>query len=394
MESQRDLLKSFIFAVKIVLMSKLPHVGTTIFTVMSAKANAFGAINLSQGFPDFPIDPELANCIRRSVDKNVHQYQPLSGYPLLLEKTGEIIFSQYARKLNLQEELLITAGATQAIYTTITALVSAGQEVIILDPAYDCYDAPVLLCGAKAVRVSLNKDYLPDWEMIEAACNARTKMIIINNPHNPSGKVWDQEDIIALENLLEKFPQMLVLSDEVYEFISYEKSHISLNTIESLRNRCIVVSSFGKTFHVTGWKIGYLVASEAIMREIKKVHQYLVFCVNSVAQDALANYISTEKVESLSEFYRSKRDYFQDLIKESRFEILPSEGTYFQLLDYSVISKEGDVEFCNRLISEFGVAAIPVSVFNADGKDNQRIRLCYAKKDETLLKAAEKLCRI
>ncbi len=375
-------------------MSKLPHVGTTIFTVMSALAQKHGAINLSQGFPDFPIDDALKNALLRAAENGPHQYQPLAGSMKLREKTAELIQESYGRKTDPETELLITAGATQAIYTTITALVSAGQEVLILDPAYDCYEAPVLLSGAKPVHVSLGTDFLPDWQRISDACNELTRMIIVNNPHNPSGTVWSERDVRELERLLDKYPRLLVLSDEVYEFITFDKPHQSVNCYPSIHERAIVISSFGKTFHITGWKIGYAVAPVRLMHEIKKVHQYLVFCVNSVAQQALADYMSPEVVSGLGPFYKKKRDLFRDALADSRFTLLPCEGTYFQLLDYKNISDSRDTDFCTELVENYGVAAIPLSVFNADGEDRGIIRLCFAKKEETLLNASKRLCRI
>lgn len=376
------------------LMSKLPHVGTTIFTVMSKLAVEHNAINLSQGFPNFPVDEKLIASLESVARESVHQYAPMPGSPDLLSGIGALIETAYGRKNNPGTELLVTAGATQAIFATIQALVHPGEEVLILDPSYDCYEPPIILTGAKPVRIPLSDDFTPDWHRIEDAMNDKTRMLIINNPHNPSGKVLDSDDLHQLAALLEKHPKVLLLSDEVYEFITFEKKHISVNTIESLRERSIVVSSFGKTFHITGWKIGYLIAPEALMIEIKKVHQFLVFCVNSVAQAALAKYIRHTNPLELGAFYQQKRDDFRALISSSRFDLLPSEGSYFQLASYAQISDEADTDFCIRMVKEYGVAAIPLSVFNADGKDRKLIRFCFAKTTDTLTQAAERLCKI
>lgn len=375
-------------------MSKLPHVGTTIFTVMSKLAVEHNAINLSQGFPNFPVDEQLTDILQRIAKDSIHQYAPMAGYPPLLAKIGGMIQRCYGRNVVPETELLVTAGATQAIYATIQALVNSGEEVLILDPSYDCYEPPVILTGAKPVRLPLNDDFTPNWERIEQAITAKTRMLIVNNPHNPSGRIFTLEDIEQLEKVMAKHPDLLLLSDEVYEFITFEERHISANTRPALIDRTIVVSSFGKTFHITGWKVGYLVAPEHLMIEIKKVHQFLVFCVNSVAQVALSEYLDKVDVLQLGSFYQDKRDLFRNLIKESRFELLPSEGSYFQVASYANISQEADTEFCKRLVLEHGVATIPLSVFNADGKDLKLIRFCFAKDTDTLTQAAERLCKI
>ena len=374
--------------------SKLPHVGTTIFTTMSKMAADYNAINLSQGFPNFPIDPILEEIVRSKTRENVHQYAPMSGLPNLLEKISEMIFNQYNRKIDPASSLLVTAGATQAIFTTIQALVHKNEEVIILDPSYDCYESPVILAGATPIRIPLNKDFLPDWDKIRSSVSDKTRLIITNNPHNPSGTVWKKEDILELEKLVLDFPNLVVLSDEVYEFISFENKHISVNTSEILKDRSVIVSSFGKTFHITGWKIGYVVAPEFLMKEIKKVHQFLVFCVNSLAQASLAEYMNHIDVSTLGRFYQEKRDAFREQLKNSRFELLPCEGTYFQLGSYRNISDESDVDFAKRLVVEHGVATIPLSVFNANGDDRKILRFCFAKDDNTIQQATEKLCKI
>lgn len=375
-------------------MSKLPNVGTTIFTVMSQLATKHGAINLSQGFPNFPVDPVLTNILKEISSDSIHQYLPMGGFTPLLEKIGQTIHESYGRNVDSQTEILVTAGATQGIFTAIQAFVSLGQEVIILDPSYDCYEPAVILSGGTPIRIALNTDFTPNWENIEAAFSDKTAMIIINNPHNPSGRILHSSDIEKLEEILEKYPKTLLMSDEVYEYITFEEKHISANTRKKLREKTIIISSFGKTFHITGWKIGYVVAPENLMIEIKKVHQFLVFSVNSVAQVALSNYLDKVNVNELGSFYQKKRDLFRTLLKDSRFKLLPSEGSYFQVASYVSISEENDVDFTKRLVVEHGVATIPMSVFNANGRDDKLIRFCYAKDTETLTKAAERLCKI
>jgi len=373
--------------------SKLPHVGTTIFSVMSAMATKYDAINLSQGFPNFPVDSRLLSLFKEQIDANVHQYAPMAGLPLLRQEIARKIDIHYQRKVS-EQDLLVTAGATQAIFTTIQALVHPGEEVIILDPSYDCYESPVILSGAKPVRIPLNEAFLPDWGRIRSSVNDKTRLIITNNPHNPSGKVWSMEDFNELNDLLNEYSNLWVLSDEVYEFITFEKKHISAHQIEGLKDRSIIVSSFGKTFHITGWKIGYLYAPAKVMIEIQKVHQFLVFCVNSPAQATLAHYLPETDLNTLGTFYQKKRDTFRSKMANSRFELLPAEGSYFQVASYKAISDEPDVEFCKRMTREFGVASIPMSVFNADLIDKKLIRFCYAKDDDTLTSATDRLCRI
>jgi methionine transaminase len=375
-------------------MSKLPNVTTSIFTVMSKLAAEHNAINLSQGFPNFAVDERLTQIISRLATEDVHQYTPMSGYPPLLSKIATLVKSSYKRELTPETEILVTTGATQAIFTTLLALLKSNDEVIILDPSYDCYEAPILLSNAKPVRIALNDNYTPNWNAIASAFSEKTSMIIINNPHNPTGKILNESDFEKLEILLEKYPKVLLLSDEVYEYITFEEKHISTHTRKKLFDRCITVSSFGKTFHITGWKIGYLVAPDYLMKEIKKVHQFLVFSVNSICQIAIADYLDLVDVKEISPFYKQKRDYFRTLLKNSRFELMPCEGTYFQVVSYAKISTENDVAFCKRLITEYGVAAIPISTFYADGKDLKLIRFCFAKDNYTLEEAAKRLCAI
>jgi len=375
-------------------MSKLAQTGASIFSVMSAMAVRHQAINLSQGFPNFPVDDRLTDILQKIAADRVHQYMPTSGYPPLLEKVRDLIENIYGRNVDAQRELLITAGATQGIFSIIQALATTGDDVMMLDPCYDSYEPSVIMAGAKPVHVAMKDDFMPDWDRIEAATHERTRILIVNNPHNPSGKILDREDMSRLERLMDRFPRLILLSDEVYEFITFERPHISAHHFESLRDRIVVVSSFGKTFHITGWKTGYVVAPPPLMDEIKKVHQFVVFSVNSVAQAALTEYLGQVDVTLLGSFYRQKRDLFRGLIQGSRLELLPCDGSYFQVAHYGAISTEKDVEFCQRLVIEHGVAAIPISVFNADGRDRQMIRFCFAKDTETLTQAAERLCRI
>lgn len=375
-------------------MSKLPNVTTSIFAIMTKMATEKNAVNLAQGFPNFAVDEKLASIVAKVAKKDVHQYLPISGFPPLLTKITKLILDSYQRIVLPETEILVTTGATQALFTTILALIKTDEEVIILDPSFDNYEAPTLLCNAKAIRVEMNEDNSPNWERIESVITSKTRMLIINSPHNPTGKIWRENDFVALENLLEKYPNILLLSDEVYEFISFEEKHISIHSRKKIVERSIIVSSFGKSFHITGWRIGYLVAPEYLMKEIKKVHQYLVFSVNSLAQAAICDYLDVVSVKELGKFYQEKRDYFRKLLENSRFELMPCEGTYFQTVSYKAISSENDLDFCTRLVVDYGVAAIPISAFYADGKDSKLIRFCFAKDDKTLEEAAKRLCAV
>ena len=375
-------------------MSKLPNVKTSIFSVMSQLANEHGAINLSQGFPNFPVDERLLQISERLIRENIHQYTPMAGLPSLMEKIALLTEKNYQRKVNIGTEMLITAGATQGVFTTINTFVNAGDEVLILDPSYDSYEPSVLVAGGKPVRVSLNHDYSPNFNTIEDAITSKTKMIVINNPHNPTGRIWTENEIETLETILEKYPQILILSDEVYEYISFSHPHISFNTRPKLIERTIVASSFGKSLHVTGWKVGYLIAPEKLMFEMKKVHQFLVFSVNSFSQNAIAEYLDVVDFSEVAKMYKAKRDLFQSLLKNSRFELMPCDGTYFQVVNYNQISTANDVDFAKELITKHGVASIPISVFYNDATDRQMLRFCFAKTDETLIAAAEKLNKI
>lgn len=375
-------------------MSKLPNITTSIFSVMSQLANQHGAINLSQGFPNFPEDDRLLQISERIIRENIHQYTLMAGLPSLLEKIANQTLKQYERKVNTATEMLITAGATQGVFTAINTFVNHGDEVLILDPSYDSYEPSVLVAGGKPVRVSLNDDYTPNFNRIESAISPKTKMIVINNPHNPTGRIWTEQDFEALETILEKHPQILILGDEVYEYITFSQPHISFNTRPKLVERTIIASSFGKSLHVTGWKVGYLIAPEHLMFEMKKVHQFLVFSVNSFSQHAISEYLDVVDFSEVSKMYQRKRDLFQNLIKNSRFELMPCDGTYFQVVNYNQISNKNDVDFAKELIVNHGVASIPISVFYNDNTDRHMLRFCFAKTDETLIAAAEKLCSI
>ncbi len=374
--------------------SKLPLVGTTIFTKMSLMAAENKAINLAQGFPNYPIDAQLQNLIREHSSYDVHQYAPMQGNVTLRQEIARLINTKYKCKIDPNENVLITAGATQGIFATIQALVSVGEEVIILDPSYDCYEVPILLVGASPVHISLDENFRPDWQKINDAVSPKTKMIIINSPHNPSGILWEELDMLLLLELVKKHPKLIVLSDEVYEFITFEKRHISAAFNEILRERSVIVSSFGKTFHVTGWKVGYLTAPKALLTEIIKVHQYLVFSVNSLAQSVLAAYLPKSNIEQLGQFYKEKRDTFREALSGSKFTLLPCEGAYFQLASFAAISNKSDTDFCEELTKKYGVAAIPVSAFYSNKFDQQLIRFCFAKDNDTILKATKLLCAI
>lgn len=375
-------------------MTKFPNHTNSIFSVMTQLANQHQAINLAQGFPNFPIDPVLKNITSKWVHEEIHQYLPMAGYAPLLEKIAKLTEVSYARKVNPATEILITAGATQGIFTAIQALVRQNEEVIILDPSYDCYETPILLCNAKPIRIAMHNDFTPNWEAIEKAITDKTRMIITNNPHNPSGRIWTEFDFLQLEKILDLHPNVLVLSDEVYEYITFENQHISVHQRQKLVDKCISVSSFGKSFHITGWKMGYLIAAEWMMEEIKKVHQYLVFSVNSLAQYALCEYLDVVNIKTLGHFYQQKRDLFRKLLQDSRFELLPCEGSYFQTVSYAAISAEHDLDFTKKLVRDFGVAAIPLSPFYKDQKDSKCIRFCFAKEAATLVEATKRIVNL
>ncbi len=378
------------------LASKLPQTGTTIFTVMSQLAAEHNAINLSQGFPDFPCSDELLSLVSKHMKMGHNQYAPLQGIAPLREILSEKIEKLYSIKYNPDTEINITAGATQAIYTAITALVQEGDEVIVVEPAYDCYVPAIQLNGGIPVYVQLKpNDYHIDWEEVRKVITQKTKMIILCTPHNPAGSILSAGDMKKLEKLT-KDTDIIILSDEVYEHIIFDGyEHQSIARYPELAKRSIIVYSFGKTFHATGWKIGYCIAPENIMKEYRKVHQWVVFTCNTPMQYALADFLKNEdNYMGLGKFYQEKRDYFINLLSGSKFGIQPSCGSYFQLLDYSNITDEIDTEYAIRITKEYGIASIPVSVFYHKPVYNKTLRFCFAKEKETLEKAAEKLCKI
>jgi methionine aminotransferase len=378
------------------LDSKLPNVGTTIFTVMSKLAADHNAINLSQGFPDFDCDEELPALVNKYMQTGNNQYAPMAGILSLREILAEKTESLYGVQYDPELEVTITAGATQAIYTAITAVIREGDEVIIFEPAYDCYQPAIELNGGKTIHLQLQASYYTiDWEKVKQAINQRTRMIIINSPHNPTGTVLSANDMLMLSEVT-KGTDIFIISDEVYEHIIFDNQpHHSVARYRALAERSFIISSFGKTFHATGWKIGYCVAPANLMAEFRKVHQFLVFSVNTPVQFALAEFLSQKNhYLELGNFYQKKRDYFIDLIKNSKFELIPAAGTYFQLLSYKNLSREKDTDYALRLIKEFGIASIPISVFYNQQQDNNVLRFCFAKKPETLEKAAAILIKI
>jgi methionine aminotransferase len=377
--------------------SKLPLVGTTIFSVMSKMAADHNAINLSQGFPEFPVSEELIDLVYRNMQMGHNQYAPMAGLPKLREAIAAKIESLYHCQLNPATEVTVTAGATEAIFSTIMALVHANEEVVVLEPAYDCYIPAIVLAGGVVKTVPLNTDtFTPDWDLINEAVSTTTRMLIINTPHNPSGAVFSVTDIVALKKLVSDNPGLIILSDEVYEHIVFDgQKHLSVLGDEQLAKRSVAVYSFGKTFHATGWKIGYVVAPEALSNEIRKVHQYNCFSVHTPTQYAMAEYLKHEKnYIGLGETYQKKRDFFLDKVRDSKFKVIPSHGTYFQLLDYSAISNVTAMDFASYLTKEIGVASVPVSAFYQQKTDPKMLRFCFAKGEETLEKAAELLCKI
>lgn len=376
--------------------SKLPNVGTTIFTVMSKLATDNNAINLSQGFPDFNCNEELIGLVNKYMLKGYNQYAPMAGLMSLREIIAEKTEDIYSAKYDPETEITITAGGTQAIFTAISAMIREGDEVIIFEPAYDCYKPAIELNGGKTIYLQLKAPlYSIDWEEVKKVINYRTKMIIINTPHNPTGSIMTAGDMAKLEKLT-KGTDIVIVSDEVYEHIIFDGyEHQSVARFPKLAERSFIISSFGKTYHATGWKIGYCVAPKKLMAEFRKVHQFVVFCVNTPIQHALAEFLKNKKnYLGLGNFYQKKRDYFNKMIKNSNFKFEPASGTYFQLLNYSEISKEKDANFAVRLTKEFGIASIPVSMFYHHSTDNKMLRFCFAKKEETLEKAAEILNKI
>lgn len=376
--------------------SKLPHVGTTIFSVISKLAVEQGAVNLGQGFPDFPVDPVLTGLVNEAMQAGHNQYAPMPGLPALRQVLASKADALYGHRYDPDREVTVTAGATQAIFTIVAAVVHPGDEVIIVDPAYDCYAPAVELFGGKPVHVQLGKDLRFDPDAVGRAITPCTRLLIVNTPHNPAGTILRQADMQAIAALL-KGTNILLLSDEVYEHLVYDgEPHASAIRVPELRERSFVVYSFGKVFHATGWKVGYVFAPEAMTAEFRKVHQYNVFSVNTPVQHGLAAYLGKpEHYWGVGAFFQAKRDHFAKGLQASRFRLLPCEGSYFQIVDYSAISQENDVAFAERLIREHGVAAIPLSPFYQRPPDDLHLlRFCFAKQDATLDAAIGKLCKI
>ncbi|MFD0667327.1 pyridoxal phosphate-dependent aminotransferase [Ramlibacter sp. MAHUQ-53] len=378
------------------LETKLPSVGTTIFTVMSALATEHQAVNLGQGFPDFGCDPRLVEAVAGAMAAGHNQYPPMPGVPALREAVAAKVEALYGRRYDPATEVTITAGATQAIITAILAVVRPGDEVIVLEPCYDSYVPNIELAGGTVVRVPLVPgSFRPDFDRIAAALTPRTRAILVNTPHNPSGTVWTREEMLRLQELLAP-TDVLVISDEVYEHMVFDGAdHPSAARFPGLAARSFIVSSFGKTYHVTGWKVGYVAAPAPLTAEFRKVHQFNVFTVNTPVQHGLAAFMADPApYRELPAFYQRKRDLFREGLARTRLRLLPSEGTYFQCVDISRVSDLSESDFCQWLTREVGVAAIPLSAFYGDGFDQRVVRFCFAKKDETLRAALERLARL
>ena len=376
--------------------SKLPDVGVTIFTIMSKLANDHQAINLSQGFPDFDVHPDLLALVDKYMRSGHNQYAPMQGVAALRQRIAEKVLALYNASYDPESEITVTSGGTEALFAALSAVVQQGDEVIVLEPAFDSYVPVIQLNGGIPVYVAYKfPDYRIDWDDVRNALSPKTRLIILNSPHNPTGAVFTETDISALKNILLD-TDVLLLSDEVYEHIIFDGlRHESISRYPELMERSFVVSSFGKTYHTTGWKIGYCLAPAPLSKEFQRVHQFLTFASNTPIQYAYAEFMKNKDIYlDLSEFYQQKRDKFLSLIENSRFKAMPCHGTYFQMVDYSSISHESDVEFSKRLTIEHGVASIPPSVFYHHRVDHKVLRFCFAKKDETLEKAAERLCKI
>ncbi len=373
------------------IQSRLPDVGTSIFTVMSRMAQEYNAINLSQGFPDFKVSQQLIDLIYEHMNAGHNQYAPMSGVPALRNIIAHVIKQSYGHYIDPEHEVTITAGGTEAIFATITALVSPGDEVILFDPSYDCYDPAIRLNGGIPVAINLlPPDFAIDWDLVKSKITSRTKIIMINTPHNPSGAVLTEHDLKTLEEIALQHG-ILVLSDEVYERIIFDgMTHQSVLRFPGLSSQRIAIFSFGKTFHATGWKVGYTVAPKLISNEIRKAHQFITFSVTTPVQLALADYMNEPShYLELAKFYQQKRDFFLDQIKGSAFQPLACHGSYFQLLSYKNVSDRGDREMAAWLTREHKLASIPVSVFYKNGTDNQLLRFCFAKGEDTLSRAGE-----
>jgi methionine transaminase len=381
------------------LKTKLPAVGTTIFTVMSTLALEKNAVNLGQGFPDFECDPKLVDAVTHAMTQGLNQYPPMPGVPVLREAISSKLLKLHGRSYNPNTEITVTAGATQAIITAILAVVHPGDEVIVLEPCYDSYVPNIELAGGAVVRVPLVPGtFRPDFDKISAAMTPKTRAILINSPHNPSATVWTQEDMLKLQDLLAP-TDVLLISDEVYEHMVFDADkgqiHQSAARFPALAARAFIVSSFGKTYHVTGWKVGYVAAPAVLTAEFRKVHQFNVFTVNTPVQYGLASYMANENAYlDLPAFYQRKRDLFRAGLAKTRFKLLPSEGSYFQCVDISDVSDLNEADFCKWLTTEIGVAAIPLSAFYGNSFDQRVVRFCFAKKDETLNAALARLASL
>ncbi len=378
------------------LTSKLPNLGMTIFSEMTHLANTHGAINLSQGFPDFDVHPDLIALVAKYMQQGFNQYAPMQGIESLRERIAAKVLDLYGAAYNLATEITITSGATEALFAAITAVVHPNDEVVVFEPAFDSYVPVIELCGGVPVYIELKfPDYRIDWNEVQDALTEKTKLMILNFPHNPTGAVLSREDIVSLIRVIED-TDIFILSDEVYEHIVFDgRPHQSMARYPELASRSFVISSFGKTYHATGWKIGYCLAPETLSKEIQKIHQYLTFASNTPVQHALAEFMHLKDVYlQLAAFYQKKRDKFLTLLEGSRFNALPCHGTYFLILDYTAITAESDIDFAKRMTIEHGVAAIPPSVFYHQRNDYKVLRFCFAKKDRTLEEAAERLRRV
>lgn len=385
-------------SVPFALASRLPKVGTTIFTVMSALAAEKKAVNLGQGFPDFDCDPALVNAVTEAMQYGLNQYPPMTGVPALREAIAKKIATIYGHHYDPATEITVTAGATQSILTVVLCCVHPGDEVIVIEPAYDSYVPSIALAGGTPVFVQMevsDRGYRVPWEKVAAAVTAKTRLLILNSPHNPTGSVLRQEDLNAVKDIV-RGTDILLLSDEVYEHMVYDgQRHESLCRDPELAQRTFVVSSFGKTYHVTGWKVGYVAAPAALSAEFRKVHQFNVFTVNTPVQHGLAHYMrNPAPYLDLPAFYQKKRDLFREGLNRTRFRMLPSDGTYFQCVEYGAISTLPEAEFAKWLTTEIGVAAIPVSAFYDSPRESGIVRFCFAKKDETLTLALDRLSRL
>lgn len=377
------------------LSSKQPNVGTTIFAVMTGLANQHGAVNLAQGFPNIDVDSKLISLVDKHSREGKNQYAPMPGLPILKEKIAAKIEELYGAKYHPINEILITAGATQAIYASVSAIVFPGDEVIVIEPAYDCYEPAIKLNGGVPVRTQLTIDFKVDWQDVKSKITSKTRAIMINTPHNPTGSILRANDLQTLEKIV-KDTNIIIISDEVYEHLVFDgERHESVCRYPRLAERSIVMYSFGKTYHVTGWRLGYCVAPENIMKEIVKCHQFQTYCIHTPVQYGTADYMDNkEKYLELNDFFQQKRDYFLSLVKQTNFKPLPCEGTYFQLLSYAHLSEEGDRDFAHRLTVDYKIASIPISVFYHNFRDDKILRFCFAKTNETLEKGVEGLIKV